>query len=297
MKTKFITAIYSKLSGTKYGGRQSRFHHYRYSLLSILKITNADFICYTSAEEIDELKSFFYIENEIPVEKLKLIPYSLDRGSLQNLIFEYKDYEKAKSSDRCIEIQYLKFDWLSSSITCDNYDNYYWIDAGLSYCGLFPNKYLNLPIKDNPVRHYYECSIFSDEFLKCLSSFHKEKLFIIGRNNNGTEQRVPEYFFPQNEDYKYHTIGGLFGGNAKHIKNLCKLFFLTSENIINKTKNLYSEEHILSAVYSNNKNIFTLKNFDTWWHENTGISGVTDDPSFFKDKKSFYKIFEELLNY
>lgn len=264
MKSKFVTAIYSNLNGTKYGGRQSRFYHYRYSLLSILKITDADFVCYTSAEEVDELKLFFYIENKIPIQKLKLIPYSLDNGSLQNLIQSHKDYEKAKKSDRCIEVQYLKFDWLSNSITCDSYDNYYWIDAGLSYCGLFPNKYLNLNIKDHPIKYYYECSIFSNEFLKCLSCFHKEKIFIIGRNNSQKlEQRVPEEFFSKNEQFKYHTIGGLFGGNAKYIKNLCKLFSLTSEAITNKTKNLYSEEQILSVIYSNNQNFFILKNFDT----------------------------------
>jgi hypothetical protein len=45
MKVKFITAIYSNLNGTDYGGRQNRGNHYRWSLISLLRMTDADFIC------------------------------------------------------------------------------------------------------------------------------------------------------------------------------------------------------------------------------------------------------------
>ena len=52
MRVKFITAIYSNLNGTDYGGRQNRGNHYRWSLISLLRMTNAEFICYTSEDEI-----------------------------------------------------------------------------------------------------------------------------------------------------------------------------------------------------------------------------------------------------
>ena len=63
MKVKFITAIYSNLNGTKFGGRQSRGGHYRYSLLSLLKMTDADFLCYTNQEEFDDLENYFFVQN------------------------------------------------------------------------------------------------------------------------------------------------------------------------------------------------------------------------------------------
>ena len=54
MKIKFITTIYSNLYGTEYGGRPSRKEHYRYSLLSLMRM-NADFVCYTNNQELNEL--------------------------------------------------------------------------------------------------------------------------------------------------------------------------------------------------------------------------------------------------
>ena len=62
MKIKFITCIYGNLWGTEMGGRPSRFGHYMHSLLSLLKMTDADFICYTSETEIVRLKEYFYEE-------------------------------------------------------------------------------------------------------------------------------------------------------------------------------------------------------------------------------------------
>ena len=59
MSVKFITSIYSDLYGTEFGGRPNRGGHYRYSLLSLLKMTDADFLCYTSDREIESLKEAF----------------------------------------------------------------------------------------------------------------------------------------------------------------------------------------------------------------------------------------------
>jgi hypothetical protein len=72
MSTKIVTSIYSDLHGTDLGGRPSRGSHYRYSLKTILKMTDADFVCYTSESEIEDLKQFFYDENKISDDKLKL---------------------------------------------------------------------------------------------------------------------------------------------------------------------------------------------------------------------------------
>ena len=44
-----------------------------------------------------------------------------------------------------------------------NSEKMYWIDAGLSHCGLIPLKYLT---HDGLVRRYYESSLFNNEFLK-----------------------------------------------------------------------------------------------------------------------------------
>ena len=62
---KFITCIYSNLHGTQFGGRNDREDHYKYSLLSLLKMTDADFVCYTSSIEYEKMCDFFYNENNV----------------------------------------------------------------------------------------------------------------------------------------------------------------------------------------------------------------------------------------
>ena len=158
MKTKIITAIYSNLHGTELGGRNGRQGHYFWSLLSLLKMTDADFICYTSDDEYDKLVDFFYVENNINPEKIKFVKFDLKQNEFSDLIGQYKDYEGTKTGDRCIEIQYMKFIWLSMEDM--SYDNYYWIDAGLSHCGLIPNRYLAKTGIHNS--QYYESSLFNN---------------------------------------------------------------------------------------------------------------------------------------
>ena len=102
MKTKIITAIYSNLHGTDLGGRPNRQGHYFWSLLSLLKMTDADFLCYTSDGEYDGLVNFFYNEHNINPEKIKFVKFDLKQNEFSDLIGQYKDYEGIKKGDRCI---------------------------------------------------------------------------------------------------------------------------------------------------------------------------------------------------
>jgi hypothetical protein len=175
MKTKIITAIYSNLHGTDLGGRPSRQGHYYWSLLSLLKMTDADFLCYTSDGEYDGLVNFFYNEHNINPEKIKFVKFDLKQNEFSELIGQYKDYEGTKRGDRCIEIQYMKFIWLSMEDM--SYDNYYWVDAGLSHCGLIPNKYLAKTGIHNS--QYYESPLFNNTFLNNLISKSVDKIIIV----------------------------------------------------------------------------------------------------------------------
>ena len=75
MSVKIITSIYSDLHRSKFGGRPSRGGHYRWSLLSLLKMSDADFVCYTSERELEDLENFFYTQNNVDKNKLKLVTY------------------------------------------------------------------------------------------------------------------------------------------------------------------------------------------------------------------------------
>jgi hypothetical protein len=290
MRVKFITSIYSNLYGTDFGGRPSRGNHYRWSLLSLLKMTDSDFVCYTSDDEFDNLYDFFHIQNNISEDKLKLVKFNLSDHYFLDLFGKYKDIDGARRGDRCIEIQYMKFIWFLSEDM--SYDYYFWIDAGLSHCGLVPNKYLASTGVHNS--QYYESPLFNNTFLSNLIKNTEDKFTIIGKENDrnywsGTVN--PKHFF--NYDRSYHIIGGLFGGKKELWDNILDLFKKYVYQVTEEDGRLYHEEDIMTLMYRNHEDMFKTYQFDTWWHEDERVAGL-DILEHIKNNKSFYKVLEEL---
>jgi len=287
MKIKILTSIYSDLSGTELGGRQSRGGHYQYSLLSLLKMTNADFTCYTSEREIDRLKKFFYDEHNISEKQLELKVFDLHKTKHEYLFQKYKDYESAKGGDRCLEIQWAKFTWYW--LEDKSYDYYFWFDAGLSHCGLIPNKYL--VGSNHPQQKYYESSLFNNDFLKNLIEDAGDKFILFGKENDrnfwsGTVK--PKWY---NEyDRRIHIIGGLFGGKKEMWEKVVPLFEEYAEKITPEERP-HHEEVLMTVMYYNHQELFERKHFDIWWCKDNCPSGT--NPKIFEENKSFYRILEE----
>ena len=287
MKIKFITSIYSDLHGTEFGGRPNRGGHYRYSLLSLLKMTDADFLCYTSDREINDLIKFFYEDNGISSDKLKLEIFDIGNTKFKDLILQHKNIEEVKHSDRCVEVQYSKFHWWWNEDK--SYDYYYWIDAGLSHCGLIPDKYLT---EVGPMRCYYESNLFNNTFLKNLIEDTGDKFILLGKENDrnywsGTVD--PKWY--TNYDRSIHIIGGLFGGHRDKWDNIVNIFENYLEKLLTTEKITYHEEVIMTLMYFNHKELFERKHFDIWWFKGNAPAGVTDE--LFENNKSFYKMLEE----
>jgi len=286
MKIKIMTAIYSDLNGSELGGREGRKDHYRFSLLSLLKMNNADFVCYTSSREVDDLKTFFYDINQIPKERLNFVIKELNECLYSEIINSVKDVEKMKKSDRCYEIQYSKFSWYNNED--ETYDYYFWFDAGLSHCGIIPNKYLNGP----GYRIYYESNLFNDQFLNNLINFCGDKFVVIAKENdrNYWESTVdPKYY--TNYDRSLHVIGGMFGGKKENWRKIVDKFDEYVNMILPEQGRLFFEEHFMSLMFQNHKDWFNPLYFDVWWHED---NFKNRPESFFIENKSFYKILEEL---
>lgn len=287
MKIKFITAIYSNLHGTEFGGRPSRGGHYRYSLLSLLKMTDADFLCYTSESEIEQLKNFFYTDYNISEQQLKFQVFDISKTKFSSLIDQYKNVEETKKSDRCVEIQYCKFHWWWNEDK--SYDYYYWIDAGLSHCGIIPDKHL---VGNHPIQRYYECKIFDNRFLKNLIKFTGDKFFIFSKDNgrNYWSGTVDKKWYT-NYNRSRHIIGGMFGGKKELWDDIVNIFENYVKKIIEEDKQIYFEENIITLMYFNQLDKFVTKNFDIWWHEDNHKEGTK---KFFEENKSFYKVLEEI---
>jgi hypothetical protein len=288
-KVKFITAIYNDLYGTEFGGRPSRREHYKFSLLSLLKITDADFVCYTSESELSSLENFFYEGNSISKEKLQFKTFNLSETKFKDIINENKNVENTKRSDRCVEIQYSKFHWWWNEDK--SYDYYYWIDAGLSHCGLIPNKYLNNGYP--PMRCYYESQLFNNDFLKNLLNFTSDKFFVITKDNvrNYWSGTVNQNWYTE-FCMERHVIGGLFGGHKNMWDNLVNIFEDYVFKVITTDRKIPMEEEIMSLMYYNHKDLFIPKEFDTWWCKDNGPKDIEE--GYYEKNKSFYKILEEL---
>jgi len=286
MRVKIMTSIYSDLYGSELGGRHGRKDHYRFSLLSLLKMSQADFVCYTSEREIEDLKDFFYVNHNVSEDRLKFVLFDLNTNEYSELINSVKDIEFIKKSDRCYDIQYAKFSWFKNEDK--NYDYYFWFDAGLSHTGLIPNKYLSAP----GYRFYYEASLFNDTFLTNLINYSEDKFVMVAKENsrNYWEGTVDPKFYTT-YDNSVHVIGGFFGGKTELWDKVVKQFDDYVRVIIPEQKKLFYEEHFMSLMYQNHKDWFKSLNFDIWWHEDNFKEGTKE---FFEQNKSFYKILEEL---
>lgn len=294
MNTKIVTCIYSNLHGTDLGGRPSRGAHYKYSLLSLLKMTDADFVCYTSQDEYDDLINFFYNEKQIDKNKLVFKVFNLRDFCLTDKINNIKNIEDTKKSDRCVEIQYCKFIWMLEESSNSQHNNLYWIDAGLSHTGLFPTRHM---IQGDYGSTYFNCSLFNNQFLQNLINFASDKIIVIAKENlnnywSGTVPR--EYYTSYCMDH--HIIGGLFGGKKNNSISYCNLFLKYANKLLDNERILYFEEHIMSLIFYNHLDLFNAKYFDIWWHEDDRIPGL-DLKEYTKTRKSFYKTIEEIYDY
>jgi hypothetical protein len=293
MRVKFITAIYSDLYGTDLGGRINRRDHYKFSLLSLLRMNKVSFTCFTSDREIGELENFFYNQYEVSRDKLEFKVFDLYSETKNQDIFQgLKDIEGMKKSDRCYEIQYNKFYWIHS-VDMDNYEYVYWIDAGLSHCGVIPDKYLDY--EGMGQRGYYNSYFFDETFLHKLVEKSDEKILVIGKDNvrNYWDGTVPAEYYVNGHDSSIHIIGGLFGGRKDKFMNLCGIFDENLIRITNGTNRLWSEENIFSLLFRNHNDLFNMFYFETWWHENHKIPGIEQE-TYFIENKSFYMALEDI---
>lgn len=286
-KTKIVTCIYNNLYGTVFGGRHSRENHYLYSLISLLKMNDADFVVYTSKEEIKNLE---HTVNKLNATDVNIEFKVFDLHSTKNFhkIHSLKDYEETKKSDRCIEIQYNKFHFLQKELD-EKYSNIFWVDAGLSHIGIIHPKHLK---KSNTQQQYYESHLFNNTLLKNIIRKLNNKIYIIGKNNSGVHfcsSTIPEKYYKQ-FDNKLHIIGGIFGGESNNVSKYINLF----DEILTKLleDGLYSEEQIMTCIYYNYKELFSLDEFDMWWHDESGI--YPNNHKIHTEAKSFYHILENL---
>lgn len=283
MKTLIYTSIYSNLWGTEFGGRPCRRLHYRYSLKNLLNLSPNKVICFTGDDEVEELKNWFYIQNNITEDKLEFIVFDLKLTPYFTEISNLKKIDEIKTSDRCFEIQYNKFFWLDIIPNLDSYDKVYWFDSGLSHGGIFPEKYTY----GNGFEKHYNFTLFNPNYVEYLNAITNDKLVISVKNNSGRyywSSTIPYTYYTQFNNSE-HIIGGFFGGNVSSMLDYKIKFTTLLEQLLINENVLYHEELIMGCLYQNNKDLFITLKFDDWYDR--GLPDVYGD-----DVKYFYNIFE-----
>jgi hypothetical protein len=293
MKTKIVSAIYFDLHGTDLGGRPSRNDHYLYSMNSIMNIDNCKFIIYTNDK--NRVNDFFQQNYADKMDKFISIEYNLYNTEYKDGINFLKDINLTLTSMRCIELQYSKFSWMKMNI--EDCDYLYWLDAGLCYSGLLPDKYLK--IDSHYYNRYYGSNIFTLKLIENINNTIDDKIFIIGKENQQFfwDIDLPDKYYQFGKDLSFHVIGGMFGGKSHHINTLYTQFYELCNNLLQNEHTLYSEENILTTIYFNNKDKFYMETFDVWWHENNIAGNINLDniEEFLLKYKSFYKILEKFF--
>ena len=264
MKTLLITSLYSKLWGTEYGGRPSRTHHYKVSLLNILNLNPTKIICFTSPEELDDLSSLFYDSHKVDRNFLELRSFDLADSKFFEEIRSKKDIDKMKTIDRCYEIQYNKFFWFDLIEDRFDYDKVYWIDAGLSHGGLFPGEYRD---SSKGYDSNFTITLFRPEFLQKLNEETGDKISVLSKTNAGKfywSQTVPRNYYSAYNNTK-HIIGGMFGGSPEKYEFFVREFEKLLKELLENENKLYMEEMIMSCLFVKLNDHFIPREFDDWY--------------------------------
>jgi hypothetical protein len=275
-----ISGFFTNLYGTEFGGRPNAYKkRYLFGLASLASNSQKKII-YTSPNDRDELTDFLKKTLSIPEFKRYVIkPFYLTNQTFHPSIIILKK-EFGYLSDRCLQIQYGKFQWIMECIK-EEEDNYtWWVDAGLISNHLFPNIYVeNIESSKN---------ISSDNFFNQLVTKADGKTyFICGDRSNGYAHSLPnQKYFDKGYQTKLHPIGGFFGGNSLFLNN----FLLKCNLKIGQTlhdKVLYSEEVIMEIILSETIENCSFDIFTTWRHEESSefkrLNSLDCCKSFYKN--------------
>jgi hypothetical protein len=277
---KFITAIYSKLYNTKFGGRLNRDRHYYYSLKTLVTM-GGEFICYTSEEEYDELVEAFSMHTNIEFRK-----YNLSEFKYHNDIQRIKEENKSEYNEdavwtyRCVELMWLKMEWLYQE-SRDYNGKVFWIDAGLSHGGIIPVKY-----NQNVGHITYENSFenvyaFNPNLLKKLDKL-SSKFFAFYCNNR--QHKYPD-LYANDINLGGSIVAGLMGGSPESIEKVYNEYKSIIKAVLD-VNDLIQEEMALTVVFRDNRQMFSESSFDTWYHD--------DWDCFDRSQKSFSAFFEDV---
>lgn len=302
--TTIVTAVYYSNPLSIMGGRGWNFSYYKPSLYAISRLGAQRIVVYHDKHQESELINFV---KEYNLNRFELRLVDLEDLPKYDVIHAIKDtYVKAFNNDaeelyknnNRLHILCLSKPWfLLDTIHRHNitHDPVAWIDAGLFHHALFPESLGGVELARFDLQNYYPnnpTSKINEELGNNLA-----KLLISDNKIFGYATQVirlpvewPSEVYSTN--VAANLIGGCFGGTVNTIQTFSDKFYAILDKVLDAGI-VPLEEGIMSVMHAQNKDLFYLNTFDTWYHD------VETDPCYFLSKdntlKCFYKSFFNLI--
>ncbi len=284
-RTTLVTAIYELDRDGVLGGRSRATALYFPPLRAIARM-GAPLVVYTWPHTVDAIRRFLRahrITADVIGFELADAPHFLAIQALRAA----KDYRSMLWRDRCHALCLTKPWWLAEQARRDPFDSerFYWIDAGLSYDGLFPRCYLASSEAD-------ENGLLTPALLAGLAAVPGMLVFGINRGLDvGRLHNVPVETMEAlagGGRMSTHVIGGLFGGPREAIAGFHADYDVLLTRVLDAGE-LGTEENVLSMLVHRDPARFTVASFTTWHHEDSGALRPPDG------EVSFYHALERLV--
>lgn len=300
----FVTAIYDNGPASLIGGRGRGLQYFVPSLANIANL-GAPIVVYCPAKDASLVSS----ELAEHFSRWEVIAYELTNFPNAERFLAWKQTYVAQlqSNLRNELLCFQKSYWLQDVIRRNPFDHerFYWIDAGLTHHGIFPERVGGVELqKRHPDERYHplsETNIFRPALAQALLAATPEDrvLFCALPYNGAAELRLRYEDVAANlagrrrEDVTMsrHLVGGLFGGSAAAVTRLHHDYARLLESLI-EARVYTLEEQVFSALYATAPEHFELLHFGTWWF----YAPEQPNSQLERDGDSFYKIFTRLLD-
>ncbi|HVX40730.1 MAG TPA: nucleotidyltransferase family protein [Gemmatimonadaceae bacterium] len=297
----FVSAIYDSGPSSLLGGRGRDIAYYLPSLVNIANL-GAPIVLFCAPHDVER------IERAIAphFRDSRVVPFALSEFEHYDRFLRWKESyrESLGINDRNEVLCFLKSYWVQRAIA-DNpfgHESFFWIDAGLTHHGIIPERVggVELLVTAPASRYYPEnrANIFTPRLGAALGdAITPGRVMFCALPFSGGRrveyERVAATTFGRNPEsvrIEQHLVGGIFGGRARDLYAVHRLYARMLGACI-EARTYTLEEQAFSAVHAVHPELFSLQRFSTWHFHSPG-----ERTSYLAaDGDSFFKIFERLL--
>jgi hypothetical protein len=274
---KLVSAIYLNFNQTTKGGRPYVWRDRYIDGVANLRNNKYKKVIYTDGDQkiLGQLNSKLNSvcsKDELNLFEIKTL--DIDECEFSSRLDQLMPKEKKRPLDqRCPHVQYAKIDFIKRESIDSEFT--FWIDAGLISPNLFPRRLVP----------HSETEVITDDYLSLLESRIKDKLYFICGDRQGG------FSGPTLKGYRYHPVGGFFGGSKPACDSLYSKYKSISLKFLEEGK-VHPEqiimEEMLLADNSSEDPFILFDSFDSWYHEDHMIK----EGARIKNKK-FHQVFKD----